>query len=80
MERNQRPGIARLRENRTYVHEVAAKLIEDKKEELKNGTPKKDVLSTLGPSRIASAKLCTWFNVQFCSQGEFGFATRLAID
>ena len=80
MEKDRGPAAARLRENRTYVHEVAAKLIEDKKEELKNGTLGKDVLSTIGPSRVASVKLYTWVNVQFSSQGQFCFATRLAID
>ena len=38
MERDKSPGMTRLRENRTYAREVAAKLIEDKKRELKNGT------------------------------------------
>ena len=37
-------------------------------------------LSTLGPSRIASGKLYTWFNVRFSSQGEFYFVTRLVTD
>ena len=59
MEKDRGPAAARLRENRTYVHEVAAKLVEDKKEELKNGTLGKDVLSTLGLSRAASVMLYT---------------------
>ena len=52
MERDQRPGMVKLRENRAYAHKVAAKLIQDKKQELKDGTPQKDLLSLLGSSRI----------------------------
>lgn len=52
MERDQRPGMVKLRENRSYAHKVAAKLIQDKKQELKDGTPRKDLLSLLGSSRI----------------------------
>jgi hypothetical protein len=50
MERDKSPGIVKLRENRAHAHEVAAKLIENKKQELKNGTPRKDLLSLLGQS------------------------------
>ena len=39
---------ARLQENREFAREVSAKLIEDKKQELKNGTSRKDLLSLLG--------------------------------
>lgn len=52
MERDQRPGMVKLRENRACAHEVAAKLIEDKRQELKDGTPRKDLLSLLGSYRI----------------------------
>jgi len=45
--RGQRPGMVNLRENRAYAHEVAEKLIEDKRQELKNGTSRKDLLSLL---------------------------------
>lgn len=48
MERDKSPGMTRLRENRTYSREVAAKLIEDKRQELKNGASRKDLLSLLG--------------------------------
>ena len=47
-EQDNRPGMVRLRENRTYAHEVARKLIEDKRQELKDGTSRKDLLSLLG--------------------------------
>ena len=45
---DKRPGMVRLRENKMYAHEVAAKLIHEKKQELKDGTSRKDVLSLLG--------------------------------
>ena len=45
-----RPGMVRLQENKKYAHEVATKLIEEKRQELKDGTSRKDVLSLLGSS------------------------------
>ena len=44
------PGMSNIRENRIYAHEVARKLIEEKRQELKNGTPGRDLLSSLGSS------------------------------
>lgn len=49
-DRAKHPAMERIRENRTYAHEVAAKLIEDKRQELKEGTSRKDVMSLLGSS------------------------------
>ena len=52
MERGKHPAAARMLENRACVGEVAAKLIQDRRQELSlNGdTPQKDILSFLGPS------------------------------
>ena len=47
---DKRPGMVNLRENKTYAHEVAAKLVEEKRQELKDGTSRKDLLSLLGSS------------------------------
>ena len=47
-ETNKRPGMVRLRENRAYAHEVAARLIEEKRQEAKDGTSRRDVLTLLG--------------------------------
>jgi hypothetical protein len=46
------PAIARLRENKACVHEVAAQIVEDKRQELKlkSGVPQKDILTLLGLS------------------------------
>ena len=55
-EKDQRPGMVKLRENRKYAHEVAVKLIEEKRQELKDGTSRRDVLSLLGPSCIPLMK------------------------
>lgn len=52
--RDKRPGMVRLMENKVYVHEVAAKLIEEKRQELKDGTSRKDVMSLLGSSALPS--------------------------
>jgi len=46
-ERDQSPVMAGLRKNREYAHEVAAKLIEEKKRELESGTSQRDLLSLL---------------------------------
>ena len=48
LERDQNPGMVNLRENRVYVREVAVKLIEEKRQELMNGTSRRDLLSLLG--------------------------------
>ncbi|KAF9787520.1 cytochrome P450 [Thelephora terrestris] len=45
--RDKSSGMTRLRENRTYVREVAEKLIEEKRQELEDGTSGKDLLSLL---------------------------------
>jgi hypothetical protein len=53
--RNKSPGMRKLREHKAYAQEVAAKLVEEKKQALKDGTPQKDLLSLLGPSFISFA-------------------------
>jgi len=53
VERDKRPGMVMARKNRGYAHEVAAKLIEEKKEELKNGASQRDLLSLLVKSSSA---------------------------
>jgi len=63
-ERDQRPGMVKLRENRTYAHEVAAKLIEEKRRELKDGASRRDLLSLLGPSFIPFMKFDARCNAQ----------------
>ena len=50
LERDQRPAMVKVREHTTLAHEVAEKLIEDKKQELRDGTSRKDLLSLLGLS------------------------------
>ena len=79
-ERDHRPGTVRLLENREQVREVAAKLIKEKKQELKDGTPRRDVLSLLGSSCVALMKLDIRCNVQPFSQGEFYPTTRMATE
>jgi len=46
-EKDQSPMMTKVRENREYVHEVAAKLIEDKRRELEDGTSQRDIFSLL---------------------------------
>jgi phage gp46-like protein len=58
VDRNKSPGMVRLRENKKYAHEVAAKLIEEKRQELKDGASRKDVLSLLGPSCLSFVQHC----------------------
>lgn len=59
IETDQRPGMVRVRENRTYAREVAAKLVQEKRRELKNGASQKDVLTLLGSSCVAFVRLGT---------------------
>ena len=80
MEWDKSPGMENLRENRKHAHEVAAKLIEEKRQELKNGTSRKDLLSLLGSSHVPFTKLDIWYDFQVFSQGKFIPATRLAVE
>jgi hypothetical protein len=64
------PGLVRVRENRVYVHEVATKLIEEKRQELKDGTPQRDVLTLLGSFCVAFTKADRWYSFQSFSKGE----------
>jgi hypothetical protein len=54
IDKSPRPELARLRENKIYSHKAAAKLIDEKKQELKDGASRKDVLSLLGSSPFPS--------------------------
>lgn len=80
MERDKRPAIARLRENRTYVHEVATKLIEEKRREPKDGASQKDLLSLLGSPCVVSLMIDTWTNIPSSSQGKLRRPTRFTAD
>ena len=78
--RDKSSGMTRLRENRIYVREIATKLIEEKRQELKDGAPRKDVLSLLGPSCIPFVQRKRRYNFRFFSQGKFRTAARLAAE
>lgn len=74
LERDQSPGMVNIRENRIYAHEVAAKLIEEKRQELKNGTSQKDLLSLLSSSCIPFTRHSMRCDVHFFSQGKLHYA------
>ena len=76
IETDKRPGIVKLRENRAYAHEVAAKLIKEKRQELKDGTSQRDVLTLLGSSCLAFVDV--GHGSQSFSQGKFLHEARLA--
>lgn len=81
LERGGGPGIMKLRENKMYAHEVAAQLIEEKRQELRDGTSRKDVLSLLGSSRAAfRSSIYVLTRSSPLSQGKFRAATRLATE
>ena len=42
------PGMQRLRQNKEEAHIVARKLFDSKKQELKDGVPRKDIMILLG--------------------------------
>ena len=79
-EGDQRPGMVRLRENREYIREVAVKLIEEKRQELKDGNPRRDVLSLLGSSCVALVGLGSRCDIELVSQGKFCATTRIATE
>ena len=41
-------GMQKIRQNKEEAHRVARKLLDSKRQELKDGTPRKDVMSLLG--------------------------------
>ena len=43
------PGMKNLRRNKIEAHNVARELVDSKRQELKAGTPRKDLMSMLGP-------------------------------
>jgi hypothetical protein len=48
-DRSQLPAMVRLRENKMHAHEAAAKLIKEKKQDLKDcGRSRRDLLSLMG--------------------------------
>ena len=69
------PASAKIRENMTYANEVASKLIEEKRQELKDGASRRDVLSLLGSSYIPYILFDIWYNICFSSQGKLIGAT-----
>ena len=79
-ERDQSPGMVNLRKNRECAREVAERLIEEKRQGLKDGNPRRDLLSLLGLSCVAFAKLDIRCNTQFFSQSKFGPTTRIAAE
>ena len=56
LENGKSPALVGLRENKNCTHEVARKLIEEKKQGLKDGTFRKDVLNLLGSPPISPMK------------------------
>ena len=77
-ERDQSPGMVNLRKNREFAHEVAAKLVEEKRQELKDGTSRRDLLSLLSPSCIPFMELGARCNAQLLSRGRFCPTARMA--
>lgn len=63
LEQDKSPGITNLRENRAYAHEVAAKLIKEKRQELESGTSRRDLLSLLGSSCVPFTRFDAWCDI-----------------
>lgn len=64
-ERDKSPGVSNVRMNRRYAHEVASKLIEEKRQGPKDGTSRKDLFSLLSSSCVPFTKLDVWCDIQF---------------
>ena len=73
-------GSVRVRENKAYAHEVAAKLIEEKRQALKDGTSRKDLLSLLGLSCVSFLRHNRRSSSHNFSQSKFCPTTRLAAE
>ena len=67
LNRSKDSGLKGLRENKKYVYEVAAKLIENKRQEMKDGASRKDLLSLLGSSLASQTKPDAWCNARLSS-------------
>ena len=80
LERDQSPGMVNVRKNRECAHEVAARLIEEKRQELKDGTSQKDLLSLLSSSCVTFVKPPVRCNVHFFSRGKFCPTARMATE
>jgi len=78
LERDKGPGMVNARKNREYAHEVATKLIREKRQELKDGASRRDVLSLLGTPYILFINLGARCNFQLFSQGGFCPTARMA--
>ena len=78
LEMDHRPGMVKLREHGKYAREVATNLIEEKRQELKDGTSRRDIMTSLGSSRAAFMGLVTRYNFRSFSQGKFFLEARLA--
>jgi len=70
-DRDNRPGMGQLRENKMYAREVAEKLIASKRQELKDGNSQRDVLSLLGSSCSAFIRSGIHRNFKSFSEGKF---------
>ena len=58
-QQDKHPRNVKIRENTNYGREVAGKLVEEKRQELRDGTSRRDVLSLLGLSCIPFVELDT---------------------
>jgi len=47
-ETSSHPGMQKVRQNKNEVHNVAQRLLDSKRQELKAGVPRRDVMSLLG--------------------------------
>ena len=63
------PGMQRIRQNKEEAHRVARKLLDSKRQELKDGTPRKDVMSLLGLLSLSFTSSCVVVESPSSSQG-----------
>ena len=52
------PGMRNLRWNKDEAHSVARKLLDSKRQDVKAGVSKKDLMSLLGQSSVPCARSC----------------------
>ena len=64
------PGMQNLRRNKVEAHSVARELVDSKREELRAGTPRKDLMSMLGSSPLAPLPLLAWLLRAFFTQSK----------
>ena len=73
------PEMQRIRQNKEEARSIARKLLDSKRQELKDGAPRKDVMSLLGLLSLSFTSSCVVVESPSSSQGQCFSAPGLEI-